>query len=849
MIGKVVSHYKIIEVIGRGGMGAVYKAEDLNLMRLVALKFMSPELGRKPESKARFLREGRSVAALKHANICVVYEIAELKPDQLFIAMEYYNGETLRDRLKKGQLELGEIIHIAYQTTLGLTAAHKRGIVHRDIKPGNIMITEDEEIKILDFGLARSVEGSKITKTGVAIGTAAYMSPEQIEGEKIDTRTDIWSLGVMMYEMLLGYLPFSGQNDPEIVYAIVNEDPRPFPTSRKDIPVDIIAMIEKCLIKDPNDRYQSLSEIMTFLKTHDAISKTGRTSGSSGDDALIGKSIDNYRIMKKIGRGGMGIVYRAMDVNLEKIVAIKAMHSVYDMDEEFINHFMSEAKALAKLENTHIVHIYALRTTPEGTFIVMEYVDGTNLDQMIKEKGSIQWQMAVGYCRQLLRALHHAHKANVIHRDIKPSNVLVSKDGLLKLTDFGLAKIKKHSGVATKTKFGAGTLYYMSPEQIRDPQVVDIRSDIYSLGMTFYEMLMGKVPFSDISGEFNVQKAILENTFPEPAHIIADIPVQFSDIVMKTIAKNPEERYQSVLEILEEMDDLDKNLDATGTMTIQAQKKKKYRRKPGISRNLKWIIGVIISVTIAVIIYINIPPDKTITNQPATRSITESIEPIYGQLEITSEPSGAIVFLDEQQVGETPFRHDSLGEKTYQIRLRKTGYQDWYDSGHDIKAGIFHPIHVSLNKTSPKIVKNAGLQVDIFPEGTIYLNGKKTEKNVIQEIIPGEYNIKFEHPEYGIQEEKILLTEGENKKLTCYFQQWVSIQSISELGDPIWASIVINDKKTDFYTPRQIALSPGEHKIYLSKSGYELVEQPMTFDIKPTFEKIVHPVIFHLKKY
>jgi len=290
-------------------------------------------------------------------------------------------------------------------------------------------------------------------------------------------------------------------------------------------------------------------------------------------------------------------------------------------------------------------------------------------------------------------------------------------------------------------------------------------------------------------------------------------------------------------------------LDATGTMTIQAQKKKKYRRKPGLSRNLKWILGVTISVIIAVIIYMNIPPANTISNQPVTQSITESIKPIYGQLEITSEPSGAIVFLDEQRIGETPFRHDSLGERTYQIRLKKTGYQDWYDSGHNIKAGIFHPIHVSLNKTSPKIVKNAGLQVDIFPEGIIYLNDKKTEKNVMQEIIPGEYNIKFEHPEYGIQEEKILLSEGENKKLTCYFQQWVSIQSISELGDPIWASIVINDKKTDFYTPRQIALSPGKHKIYLSKSGYELVEKPMTLDIKPTFEKIVHPVIFHLKKY
>jgi serine/threonine protein kinase len=848
MIGKSVSHYRIIEIIGRGGMGAVYKAEDLNLQRMVALKFMSPELGRKPEAKARFLREGRSVAALKHKNICVIYEIAESDPDQLFIAMEYYQGETLREKLKNGPLELGKAINIAYQTTLGLAEAHKQGMFHRDVKPGNIMITDDDEIKILDFGLAKPLSGTKITKTGVAMGTAAYMSPEQIEGEKIDTRTDIWSLGVMMYEMLLGYLPFEGKSDPEMVYAILNEEPKSFPPNRKDIPVDFISMINKCLIKDPDQRYHSISEIMDFLKMHDTVSKTSRVLGSLDDDPLIGKSIDNYRIMKKIGRGGMGSVYRAMDVSLEKIVAIKSMHSVYDMDEEFIKHFMSEAKALAKLENTHIVHVYALRTTDEGTFIVMEYVDGTNLDQIIKEKGSIPWQMAVGYCRQMLRALHHAHKANVIHRDIKPSNVLVAKNGILKLTDFGLAKIKKHSGVSTKTKFAAGTLYYMSPEQVRDPGTVDVRSDIYSLGMTFYEMLMGKVPFSDISSEFNVQKAILEDTFPEPAQLIADIPVQFSDIIMKAINKNPEDRYQSVLEILENMDDLDTSLDASGTLTFKMQKKRKPRKKSVLRGKLKWILATVFSVIIVSVSYFIIKSMDTI-NQLPVESKTEPEKPIYGQLEITSEPAGATVFLNGQEVGKTPFRHDSLGGRAYQIRVKKPGYKDWYDPERPIAAGIFHPIHVSLNKIAPKPVKNAGLSLNVLPAGSIYIDGNRINQNVKQKFFPGTYNIKFEHPEYGVKEEKITLAGGEDKELTCYFQQWVSIQSISETGDPIWASIVINDKKTDYYTPRQIALTPGKHIIYLSKSGYELVEPAMTLKVEPAFEKIIHPLIFHLKKY
>jgi TolB-like protein/Tfp pilus assembly protein PilF len=258
--------YKIIEELGRGGMGVVYKAEDTKLKRTVALKFLPPELTHIPDVKDRFMREAQAAAALDHPNICTVYELDEAE-EKTFISMAYMEGQSLRKKLESGPLELDEALRIALQVAQGLQMAHKNGVVHRDIKSANIMVTEDMQAKIMDFGLARMTGGTLITQEGTAMGTIAYMSPEQAQGEEVDHRTDIWSLGVVLYEMFGGQLPVVGEQDQAVVYSILNRKPKPITDLRSEIPVSIGQVVDKALEKNPDERYQQIDELLDDLKS------------------------------------------------------------------------------------------------------------------------------------------------------------------------------------------------------------------------------------------------------------------------------------------------------------------------------------------------------------------------------------------------------------------------------------------------------------------------------------------------------------------------------------------------------------------------------------------------------
>jgi non-specific serine/threonine protein kinase len=267
VIGKTISHYKIIEKLGAGGMGIVYKAQDLKLDRFVALKFLPPHLSADETEKQRFIQEAKAASALDHPNICTIYEIGESEENQLFIAMACYEGESLNTKINRGPLKLEEAIDIAGQIASGLERAHESDIVHRDIKPANIIITSRGEVKILDFGLAKLANQIRLTKTGTTLGTVAYMSPEQARGEDIDVRADIWSLGVILYEMVSGQLPFSGEYEQSVMYSIINEEPQPLTGLRTDVPPALERIVTKMLAKEPANRYQHADEILVDLKS------------------------------------------------------------------------------------------------------------------------------------------------------------------------------------------------------------------------------------------------------------------------------------------------------------------------------------------------------------------------------------------------------------------------------------------------------------------------------------------------------------------------------------------------------------------------------------------------------
>jgi non-specific serine/threonine protein kinase len=272
MIGQTISHYKILEKLGEGGMGVVYKAQDTKLDRFVALKFLPFDQSHSVDDKARFIREAKSASALDHPNICTIYEIDEAPDGHLFIAMAAYEGETLHARIApKGKahatpLPIRDVLTIALQIAEGLQVAHNKGIVHRDIKSSNIIVTASGQVKIMDFGLAWTTTGTRLTKAGVAVGTVPFMSPEQARGEAVDHRSDIWSLGVVIYEMTSGILPFKSQYNEAVIYSILNEHPQPLTSVRSDVPMDLERIVTKTIQKNPGERYQSLRDMIVDLK-------------------------------------------------------------------------------------------------------------------------------------------------------------------------------------------------------------------------------------------------------------------------------------------------------------------------------------------------------------------------------------------------------------------------------------------------------------------------------------------------------------------------------------------------------------------------------------------------------
>ena len=288
MIGKTVSHYRLLEKVGEGGMGVVYRAEDTRLSRSVAIKFLPPHLSADPDARRRFLQEARAASALNHPHIAVVHDIGETDDGHAFIVMAFHEGTTLQEQLSGGALPVEDALRIVRQVALALGAAHAAGIVHRDVKPGNILVGRDGHVRLADFGLARLAMTTRVTRDGTTMGTAPYMSPEQVRGEDVDSRSDVFSLGTLLYELLAGHLPFRGDHPQAVLYAIANTEPPPLPG---DVPPAVAGIVSRALRKSPSERYAHASDLIADI---DALYPSGtrlaapRTGKNSGRRVLLG---------------------------------------------------------------------------------------------------------------------------------------------------------------------------------------------------------------------------------------------------------------------------------------------------------------------------------------------------------------------------------------------------------------------------------------------------------------------------------------------------------------------------------------------------------------------------------
>jgi serine/threonine protein kinase/Tol biopolymer transport system component len=590
LIGNAVSHYEVLERLGGGGMGVVYKAWDPRLERYVALKFLSESRG-EDEDRQRFIREARTASVLDHPNICTIYEIGEADDGRMFIAMAFVEGESLKKKLDRGPLALGHAVELAAQVAAGLAEAHAKKVVHRDVKPANIMVAADGRAKIVDFGIAWLAGQTRLTQAGSVVGTTAYLAPEQFRRETAGHRADLWSLGVVLYEAITGHLPFTSDGEEDLVRAILKSAPPPMASVRRGVPAALDQIVARALAKRPADRYPTAAAMRSDLLAAAAVAAeaeseaedtlresprpaslggrawsmpisgatpatppmpaAGATDAGTGQRlSLIGRTVGHYRILEHLGGGGMGIVFRAEDLKLARTVALKFLPFELTRDPEAKARFLQEARTASAIDHPNICTIHEVGETDEGQlYLAMACYDGETLKRRLS-RGALPVDEAVDIAQQIARGLGKAHRKGIVHRDIKPANLMITSDAVVKILDFGIAKLAG-SAILTRVGSSVGSPGYMSPEQARGEEV-DARTDLWALGVVFYEMLAGRRPFR---GEHD--QSVLYSLFhdsPEPLNRVrADVLPDVQRIVDRLLAKEREARYATAADLLADL--------------------------------------------------------------------------------------------------------------------------------------------------------------------------------------------------------------------------------------------------------------------------------------------------------
>ena len=578
----------------------------------------------------------------------------------------------------------------------------------------------------------------------------------------------------------------------------------------------------------------------------------------------IGTEVDGYRIQEVLGQGGMGIVYKAEDVALSRTVALKMIDPALARDEAFLRRFRSEARALARIDSSHIVRVHALRETPAGLFIVMEYVDGGTVSDLLAD-GPVPWQQALPVIRQTLTALHDAHSVGVWHRDIKPGNILISSTGKVKVTDFGLAKLEqKGDGMQTVTQGISGTLYYMSPEQVKGAADLDHRSDLYSAGMTIYKMLTDDVPFDRSAGDFAIMRKVVEEPVPRLDGTRDDLPPALVDAVAKALQKDPDARFPSAKAMLKALEGLE---EAAAGAPVPVRKGRSSAAPPTRARRSRG--RVVAGAALAIVVLLGLlgfllwpagdPDDaggmiadraddvpRAIDERPAgptgagnvadeagndaagdeaddtandtADASTDAVrEAAFGTLRITSTPSEATVYVNGERAGQTPYEDDTQPPGAVTVRLEKDGHEAWEQQAVDVGAGATREVAATLTPAAnlgpepeprPEPVASVALRATATPRGTVAVGGETMDGTGQFQLTPGTHTVRFTHPEHGTVDSTLTVSANTSHELTAYFEQQVNVNT-----DGAWAGLWINGELSDRTTPQQLTLGPGEHTV------------------------------------
>jgi len=586
VIGRTLAHYRVTAAIGAGGMGEVYRATDTKLGREVALKVLPAEMAASPERLERFRREAKALAALDHPGVVGVHSVEE-SDGVHFLTMQLVEGEPLDRLIPEGGLPVDRILEIATALAEALAAAHEKGIVHRDLKPANVMVTKDGRVKVLDFGLARmtgpqpeQTAGSELptdlrTREGVVMGTVPYMSPEQVSGRVVDHRTDIFSLGVMLYEMTTGRRPFQGHSSAELVSSILRDTPRPLGELRADLPEGLAGVIERCLEKSTADRVASaraLHEVLGAVPSgppsvQAPVVPASRPAAAvdsgaaraeealSGDTTLTTPNATGWtpftwghlQAVEPIGRGGFGRVYRAWDPTLAREVALKLV-TVPDEQRANALEVLREGRLLARVRHPNVVTVYGAQQIDNEIGLWMDLVRGRSLAALVQSDGPLSADEATVIGITLCRAVAAVHAAGLLLRDIKAHNVMREGGGRIVLMDFGAGRELRHTA---GTAGAQGAPLYMAPEVVTGAPASPA-SDLYSLGVLLYFLVTGSYPVVGRTlPEIVVAHGLGQRRFL--ADLRPDLPERFIRVVERAVSIDPAARYATAGSMLQEL--------------------------------------------------------------------------------------------------------------------------------------------------------------------------------------------------------------------------------------------------------------------------------------------------------
>jgi len=613
----------------------------------------------------------------------------------------------------------------------------------------------------------------------------------------------------------------------------------------------------------------------------------------------VGDTIDGYRIAEVIGRGGMGTVYRAVDTGLEKEVALKVIAPHLAEDPTFLGRFRSEAKALARLDAPGIVRVLALRESTRATFIAMEYVDGPPLRRVLREAGALEWPEAVSILRQILGGVEHAHSSGVLHRDLKPSNILLTGDGRVKITDFGLAKIRTADTDLTATHETAGTVAYMSPEQVEGLKHVDERSDLFSVGLIAYEMLTGRLPFSRSGSYYSIQRAIVQEPFEPPSKHVEDLPPRIDQVICRLLEKEADRRYASASDAIEALAPLDAPSRVSTPAALHPRKETAVEDGPSTRA---WAAGaavaalVLAAVVLGVSQLLNVepaparssptPPDSmaklAIRTSPAaqltvngdsigespveameipsgsvtvraerqdfataettftaegshaidlvlseSRSRTSLEDVATGRVEVRSSPAGAVVRVNDREVGVTPVEVSArTGQATVQIE--KPGYHP-FTSRTEVRSGR----ETNISATLQVVASTVALRFNPF--ATVSVDGQQRSIERVTEwsdsLSPGRHRIvaRYRSAEWV---RVVDLRPGETFQRDVDFTKRVEVRIVAQndQGQSLPNAEILVDGAPSGYAPQQLELRVGRHRIQVRKDGYLEAERIVDID-------------------